>query len=105
MAVIDSTDADFSQLINDNSKVVVKYYADWCGTCRLFNPKYKRLSGDERFQDVTFLNVNAENNAEARKTGGVTNLPYFAIFKDGNFVEAIASGKEEPVVELIQKLN
>lgn len=105
MAVIDSTDADFAQQLKDNSKVVVKYYADWCGTCRLFNPKFKRLSGDERFDGVTFLNVNAENNAEARKAGGVTNLPYFAIFKEGKFVEAIASAKEEPVVELIEKLN
>ena len=105
MAVIDTTDADFIQQLKNNNKIIVKYYADWCGTCRLFNPKFKRLSNDERFEGITFLNINAEENADARSIGGVTNLPYFAIFKNGVMVEAITSGKEEPVVELIQKLN
>jgi thioredoxin 1 len=33
-----STDADFNSLINSNEKVVVKYFANWCGSCRLFAP-------------------------------------------------------------------
>lgn len=105
MAVIEATDDNFSTELGNHSKVVVKYYADWCGSCRLFNPKFKRLSGDDRFNGVTFLNVNAEKNENARKAAGVTNLPYFAVFKGGKLVDAVASSKEEAVVELINKLN
>lgn len=105
MAVTISTDTDFQKHLQSNDKVVVKYYADWCGSCRLFAPKYKRLSADERFEGVTFLDVNAEQSPEARKAAQVTNLPYFAIFKDGEFVEAVASNKEDVVVELITKLK
>ncbi|MEQ6118431.1 thioredoxin family protein [Reichenbachiella sp. MALMAid0571] len=105
MAVIEATDENFSQELENHSKVIVKYYADWCGSCRLFNPKYKRLSGDDRFQGVTFLNVNAEKNEVARKVAGVTNLPFFAVFKSGVLVDAVASSKEEAVVELMNKLN
>lgn len=105
MAVTISTDTDFQEHLQSNDKVVVKYYADWCGSCRLFAPKYKRLSADERFEGVTFLDVNAEQSPEARKAAQVTNLPYFAIFKDGEFVEAVASNKEDVVVELITKLK
>ena len=105
MRVIEATDENFSKELNDHSNVVVKYYADWCGSCRLFNPKFKRLSGDERFEGVTFLNVNAEKNEDARKAAGVTNLPYFAIFKNGQLLDSVASSKEDVVVELIDKLN
>lgn len=105
MAVELTTDTEFQELINQNDKVVVKYYADWCGSCRLFKPKYKRLSEDERFDGVTFLDVNAEKNPNARKAAGVTNLPYFAVFKNGALLDTVASTKEEAVVEMIQKLN
>jgi thiol-disulfide isomerase/thioredoxin len=105
MSVIKSTDADFKELINKNEKVVVKYYADWCGSCRLFSPKYNRLANDEKFAGITFLDVNAEQNPEARKIAGVSNLPYFAIFKNGSLIEAATTSKEKYIVELLEKLN
>ena len=105
MAVEVITDAQFKQVLEDNSKVVVKYFAGWCGNCKLFSPKYKRLSDDPRFTGIKFIDVNAEENQDARKLAGVQNLPYFAIFKDGKLVEGSATSKEEAVVELLEKLN
>jgi thioredoxin 1 len=99
-----STDADFESIIKSNKKVIVKYFADWCGSCKLFSPKFKRLSNDERFSDVTFLEVNAEENDSARKLGGVDNLPFMATFREGVLVEGTATSKEEYVVEMLGKL-
>lgn len=104
MAVILTDDSNFGELLKSNEKVVVKYYADWCGSCRLFAPKYKRISNDERFNDIAFLDINAEHNPEARKLGSVSNLPTLAIFKNGELVESICSSKEEALMELIAKL-
>src|SRR5687768_3786587 len=105
MAVLQINDSDFENTIRSNSKVVVKYYADWCGNCRLFSPKFKRMSESEQFADVTFLDVNAELSPEARKAAGVTNLPFFAVFKNGALVDTVAASKEEAVTALIHKLN
>jgi len=105
MGIIEVTDENFVAELEQNEKVIVKYYADWCGSCKLFHPKFKRLSNDERFENVHFLNVNAENNAVARKLAGIDNLPSFAIFKNGQLVETVATSKEETVVELMSKLN
>src|SRR5215213_10977896 len=105
MAVIISDDASFNTQLSDHKKVVVKYYADWCGSCKLFAPKYKRLATDERFTGIAFLDVNAEKNPQARKAAGVANLPYFAIFRNGQLVEALSTSKEEAVVELLSKLS
>jgi thiol-disulfide isomerase/thioredoxin len=52
MAVELANDTNFENEIRENGKVVVKYYAGWCGSCRLFAPKFKRLSADDRFTDV-----------------------------------------------------
>ncbi len=105
MAVVKVSDAEFSSQLASTEKVVVKYYADWCGSCKLFAPKYRRLSDDERFAGITFLDVNAEENPEARGAAKVNNLPSFAIFQNGQWVETISSNKEEAVVELIGKLQ
>mgnify|MGYP001442341406 CR=1 FL=1 len=99
-----STDENFNELLSNNEKVVVKYYADWCGSCKLFSPKYKRLSDDERFTGIKFIDVNAEHNPNARKIANVDNLPFFAIFKNGELVESKSTSKEEVFVELISKL-
>lgn len=105
MEVIETIDSNFEQEISKADKAIVKYYADWCGSCRLFNPKYKRLAKDDRFNGIAFLNVNAEENEAARKAAGVTNLPFFAIFEGGKLKDTIASSKEDAVVELLNKLN
>lgn len=105
MAVQQVTDTEFATVLQQNDKVVVKYYADWCGNCRLFSPKFKRMSDSDEFKDVVFLDVNAETNPEARKAAGVSNLPFFAVFKNGQLVDTVAASKEEAVSSLIKKLQ
>ena len=104
MSVQVSTDKDFNDLLKSNDKVVVKYFANWCGSCKLFAPKFRRLSDDDRFAGVTFLDVNAEENPEARKIAGVDNLPFFAVFKNGELVKGMPTSKEDVVVDMINSL-
>ncbi|TGE14473.1 thioredoxin family protein [Hymenobacter elongatus] len=105
MPVTKASDADFQELLETNKKVVVKYYADWCGNCRLFSPKFKRMAEAEHNQDITFLDVNAETSPAARKLANVTTLPFFAIFEDGALIDTVSASKEEAVAQLINRLN
>lgn len=105
MSVENITKEDFSSVVENNEKLVVKYYADWCGACKLIAPKYRRLSSDERFSGITFAEANSEQNEEARKAAGVDNLPYFAIFKNGKLVEGSATSKEDYIVSMLEKLG
>lgn len=105
MAVELVNDSSFEAEIAENEKVVVKYFAGWCGSCRLFASKFKRLSNEAQFEGIKFLDVDAEESPIARKLGDVTNLPTFAIFKNGLLVNTLASNKEDQVVQLIEQLN
>ncbi len=104
MAVIISGDASFSEDLKSSEKVAVKYYADWCGSCKLFAPKYRRLSDDDRFRNIKFLDVDAEHNPAARKMANVSTLPFFAVFRNGELVESMSTSKEEALVEMLEKL-
>ncbi len=100
-----STDNDFETLLKQNNLVIVKYYADWCGSCKLFAPKYKRHSNDENNSSILFLEINAEENEVSRKIGGVDNLPYLASFKNGVLLEGAATSKEEYLQKMIDDLK
>jgi thiol-disulfide isomerase/thioredoxin len=105
MAVNQLTDAAFAEALQTHEKVVVKYYADWCGSCKLIKPKFKRLSEDERYGSVAFMEINAEENPEARKLANVSNLPTFATFRQGVLVESQPTGKIERVEEMVDQLS
>lgn len=104
MSVQNLTDSDFISTI-ESGKSIVKYYADWCGSCRLVSPKFKKLAANENYAGIKFLEVNAEENENARKLGGVSNLPYFAIFDKGTRIDAAATSKEEALLEMLTKLQ
>jgi thioredoxin 1 len=99
-----ATDADFQQLLEKNEKVVIKFFAGWCGTCRLFAPKFKKIAEKDEYKNVLFLDINAEENPAARKLAGVSNLPFFAVFKSGKLIGADTTAKEEGVEALIHKI-
>ncbi|MBU3663688.1 MAG: thioredoxin family protein [Bacteroidetes bacterium] len=98
------TDVEFLSKLQEAPSVVVKFYADWCGSCRLFAPKFTKLSNKEEYAGISFLDVNAEENPEARKLAGVSNLPFFATFKNGVLVKADNTSKEESVELMIKEL-
>ncbi len=104
MAVILSNDIDFENQIQQNEKVIVKFYADWCGSCKLFAPKFKKLSEKEEYNSVIFLDVNAEENPNARKLAEVKNLPTFATFKNGKLVESVSTSNENYVLKMLGDL-
>ena len=102
MPVISATDAQLKDALSSNDRVIVKFYADWCGSCKLIAPKFRRLSDDARFATTHFLEINAEEQEESRRIAGVDNLPFFAVFKNGELLKGVATSKEEKIVELLE---
>ena len=96
-------DSNFQALTEAAPLTVVKYYADWCGSCRLFAPKFKALADKPENGGIAFLDVDAEKATEARRAARVSNLPYVALFRNGQLLEGDFTSKPEYVQELIDK--
>ena len=91
------------QQVKDNEKVVVQYAAGWCGNCRLMKPKFKKLAKEN--EDVSFILIDAEKNPESRKLAQVNNLPTFATFHNGEFVNQVQTNKFESLKELVNEVT
>ena len=89
-------------IVSDNIKVVVQYSASWCGNCRIMKPKFKKLSSEN--EEMVFVIVDAEKFPESRKLADVSNLPTFATFVDGNFVNQTQTNKFDVLKDLVNEV-
>ncbi|MCK9537414.1 MAG: thioredoxin [Bacilli bacterium] len=62
--------------------ILVDFYADWCGPCRMLGPIIEELS--EEIPEINFLKVNIDDEREFAIANHVGSIPTIVIFKDGN---------------------
>ncbi|WKK80529.2 thioredoxin family protein [Marivirga arenosa] len=97
------TDDNLEQELKSNERVVVKFYADWCGVCKAFNPQFERMVADSP-SNIKFLEINAPDNPKARLSAGVYSLPFFASYENGELKDKISSADKSKVQDLIDNL-
>lgn len=101
--LVELTEDNLQQFVEDNDNVIVQYSAGWCGNCRLMKPKFKRLSTEN--DAITFIIADAEKFPDSRKLASVKNLPTFASFKNGALVNQVQTTKEEHLKNLINEIT
>ena len=97
------TEDNLSEIIKGNQTVVVQYAATWCGNCRIMKPKFKKLATEN--EQTIFVIADAEKFPESRKLATVDNLPTFATFKNGAFVNQVQTNKFEILKELVDEVT
>lgn len=65
--------------------VVVDFYADWCGPCKMLSPVLDQLEGE--FDDFEFVKVNIDENQELAEEFEVFSIPNVCIFKNGEVAD------------------
>jgi len=80
VATLDVTKDNFSATIDNNSMVVVDFWAPWCGPCKSFGPVYEEIS--EKHDDVVFAKVNTEAEQELAAHFQIRSIPTLMILKE-----------------------
>ena len=86
MATIDISDNSFdNDVLNASGPVLVDFWAEWCGPCKMIGPALSELS-DEMAGQVTIAKLNIDDNQESAAKYGIRSIPAMLIFKDGAVV-------------------
>ena len=108
MATIEMTKDTIHDTIENNDIVLIDFWADWCGPCKMFGPTYEKVS--EKYADddlsIAFAKVDTEDQQELAAGFGIMSIPTLVAFRDqiGVFSQAGAL-PEEALDDLIGQIK
>jgi thioredoxin 1 len=101
---LEITDSNFKELISAGKPVVVDFWAEWCGPCRMIGPLIEELA--ETYKDqVVIGKVNVDENEELPVEFGIRSIPTVLFFKDGKLADKqVGATTKASLEEKIKKL-
>ena len=76
------TDGSFSELIAKNKAVVIDFWAEWCGPCRMIGPTIEELANEYEGKAI-IGKMNVDENQEIPEEYGIRSIPTVLFFKNG----------------------
>ena len=86
MKVINIKEEEFEEkVLKSDKKVLVDFYADWCGPCKMMGPVIEKLA--EEVDDISFVKVNVDHAENISRSYGIMSIPALFLFENGEVVK------------------
>ena len=87
MSVIKITNENFDEeVVNSSTPVIVDFYADWCGPCKMMSPVIDQIA-DELGTTVKVGKVNSDEDIDLAQKFGIMSIPTIILFENGNEIK------------------
>ncbi|NMB49827.1 MAG: thioredoxin [Bacteroidales bacterium] len=102
--VLQITDKTLDEVLKTDKPVVIDFWAEWCGPCRMVSPIIEQLA--EEYKDKVIVGkVDVDENNEATTRYGIRNIPTVLFIKNGQVVDKIVGSADKRLfVDKINKL-
>ncbi|SCU87344.1 LAFA_0E06172g1_1 [Lachancea sp. 'fantastica'] len=109
MPLVDIKSQDqFTELTTENSagKLITLYFhTSWAEPCKTMSAVVSALSEEPVNQEVLFLSVNADDNAEIAELFEVTSVPYFVLIRNGTILHELSGADPKEFVKVLSRFN
>ena len=106
MAALEITDSNFNEeVLNADLPVLVDFWAEWCGPCKMVSPIVEELS-EEYTGKIKVTKLDVDSNPQTAASFGIRGIPTLLMFKDGAAVDQIVGAvpkttHKEPLDQII----
>lgn len=105
-ATVQVTEASFeSEVLNATQPVIVDFYADWCGPCKMIAPALEEIATDLQGK-VKIAKVNVDDESALAQRYNVQSLPTLLYFQDGAVVtQLVGAASKKVILGKLESLN
>ena len=89
--------------IPSNKDVILDFYADWCGPCKMIAPKFVELEAN--FPSVTFLKADVDEAVALAEQFGVRAMPTFVCLRKGKVVGRVEGADLKKIIAMLEALE
>lgn len=95
---LEFTDENIKEFIESGKPVVIDFWAEWCGPCRMVSPIVEELA-EEYAGKVEIGKMNVDENIDTPNEYGIRNIPTILFFKDGQLVDKQVGATQRTVLK------
>jgi thioredoxin 1 len=96
MSVLKVNKSNFEEIKNSEKPVLLDFYADWCGPCRMLSPVVDEIA--EERDDIVVGEVNVDDEDELASQFGVFSIPTLVVLKNGRVVSQASGARPKAQV-------
>ena len=97
MAEVVLTDSTFDEFLKKNPKVIVDFWAAWCGPCRMIAPVITQIA--EEHKEIAVGKLNVDENPKTAEKFKIMSIPTILFFKNGKLSETIVGAVPKSVID------
>ena len=101
MSVLIVTKSNFEEIKSSDKKVLLDFYAEWCGPCRMVSPIVDEIANEN--PDILVGKINVDQEPELAAAFSVTSIPMLVVMKDGKIINQSLGARPKPqILELLK---